>query len=130
MQSKIFLIIILSLLLGCSSDKEIDTNKYVSVYEKSVNFNFVDEKDKNNSQLTAVTNIKNIYNPEDYQSSNAIINFPLKKLWEINTNQEINDENPLLPKPVFILSNVYILNNKGTLFKINGSSGKDRKSVV
>ena len=124
MQSKIFPIIILSLLLGCSSDKEIDTTKYVSVYENSVSFNFVDEKDKNNSQLAAVTNIKNIYNPEDYQSSNAIINFPLKKLWEINTNQEINDENPLLPKPIFILSNVYILNNKGTLFKINGSSGK------
>jgi outer membrane protein assembly factor BamB len=84
----------------------------------------VDEKDKNNSQLAAVTNIKNIYNPEDYQASNAIINFPLKKLWELNTNQEINDENPLLPKPIFILSNVYILNNKGTLFKINVNSGK------
>ena len=61
MQSKIFSIIILSLLLGCSSDKEIDTTKYIPVYENSVNFNFVDEKDKNNSQLAAVTNIKNIY---------------------------------------------------------------------
>ena len=124
MQSKIFPIIILSLILGCSSDKEIDVSKYVAVYEDSQSFNFVNEKDKNNSQLADVINIKNVYNPEDYQSSNAMIDFPLKKIWEINTNQVVNDENPLLPKPIFILSNVYILNNKGTLFKIDGSSGK------
>ena len=46
MQSKIFSIIILSLILGCSSDKEIDVSKYVSVYEDSVSFNFVNEKEK------------------------------------------------------------------------------------
>ena len=60
MQSKIFPIIILSLILGCSSDKEIDVSKYVAVYEDSQSFNFVNEKDKNNSQLADVINIKNI----------------------------------------------------------------------
>jgi outer membrane protein assembly factor BamB len=39
-------------------------------------------------------------------------------------NQKIDDENPSLPKPIFIESNVYILNNEGSLFKINGETGK------
>jgi outer membrane protein assembly factor BamB len=124
MQSKFICILVLSFFWSCSTDKEIDVSKYVSVYENPITFNFVEKKNKKNSQLADVINIKNIYNPEDNQTSNAMINFPLEKIWEIDTNQDINDENPLLPKPIFILSNIYILNNKGSLFKINSSSGK------
>ena len=117
-------IILLSLLLGCSSNEEMDLSQYVSINERVLNLNFVNEKNKNNSLLEDPIIIKNISNPENYQSVNALVDFPLEKIWEIDTNQSVDDKNPLLPKPIFISSNIYLLNNNGYLFKISGKTGK------
>ena len=124
MLAKFFYIILLSLLLGCSSNEEIDLSQYVSINDRVLNLNFVNEKNKNNSLLEDPITIKNIYNPENYQSVNALVDFPLEKIWEIDTNQSIDDKNPLLPKPIFISSNIYLLTNNGYLFKISGKTGK------
>ena len=124
MLAKFFYIILLSLLLGCSSNEEIDLSQYVSINDRVLNLNFVNEKNKNDSLLEEPTTIKNIYNPENYQSVNALVDFPLEKIWEIDTNQSVDDKNPLLPKPIFISSNIYLLNNNGYLFKISGKTGK------
>ena len=121
---KFFYIILLSLLLGCSSNEEIDLSQYVSINDRVINLNFVNEKNKNDSLLDHPIAIKNIYNPENYQSVNALVDFPLEKIWEIDTNQSVDDKNPLLPKPIFISSNVYLLTNNGYLFKISGETGK------
>ena len=114
----------MSLLLGCSSNEEIDLSQYVSINDRVLNLNFVNEKNKNDSLLEDPIKIKNIYNPENYQSVNALVDFPLEKIWEIDTNQSVDDKNPLLPKPIFISSNIYLLNNNGYLFKISGKTGK------
>ena len=124
MLAKFFYIILLSLLLGCSSNEEIDLSEYVSINDRELNLNFVNEKNKNDSLLEDPITIKNIYNPENYQSVNALVDFPLEKIWEIDTNQSVDDKNPLLPKPIFISSNIYLLNNNGYLFKISGKTGK------
>ena len=124
MLAKFFYIFLLSLLLGCSSNEEIDLSQYVSINDKVRNLNFVNEKNKNNSLLEDPITIKNIYNPENYQSVNALVDFPLEKIWDIDTNQSVDDKNPLLPKPIFISSNIYLLNNNGYLFKISGKTGK------
>ena len=124
MLAKFFYIILLSLLLGCSSNEEIDLSQYVSINDRVLNLNFVNEKNKNDSLLEEPTTIKNIYNPENYQSVNALVDFPLEKIWEIDTNQSVDDKNPLLPKPIFISSNIYLLTNNGYLFKISGETGK------
>ena len=124
MLAKFFYIILLSLLLGCSSNEEIVLGQYVSINDRVLNLNFVNEKNKNDSLLEEPTTIKNIYNPENYQSVNALVDFPLEKIWEIDTNQSVDDKNPLLPKPIFISSNIYLLTNNGYLFKISGETGK------
>ncbi len=124
MLAKFFYIILLSLLLGCSSNEEIDLSQYVSINDRVLNLNFVNEKNKNDSLLEDPITIKNIYNPENYQSVNALVDFPLEKIWEIDTNQSVDDKNPLLPKPIFISSNIYLLTNNGYLFKISGKTGK------
>ena len=46
MLAKFFYIILLSLLLGCSSNEEIDLSQYVSINDKVRNLNFVNEKIK------------------------------------------------------------------------------------
>ena len=124
MLAKSFFITLLFLLLGCSSNEEIDLSQYVPINEKVLNLNFVKEKNKNNSLLEDPIIIKYIHNPENFQSSNALVDFPLEKIWEIDTNQIIDYKNPLLPKPIFISSNIYLLNNNGYLFKISGNTGK------
>ena len=124
MLAKFFYIILLSLLLGCSSSEEIDLSEYVSINDRELNLNFVNEKNKNDSLLEDPITIKNIYNPENYQSVNALVDFPLEKIWEIDTNQSVDDKNPLLPKPIFISSNIFLLTNNGYLLKISGETGK------
>tara|TARA_X000000950_G_scaffold244207_1_gene300184 strand:- start:65 stop:1375 length:1311 start_codon:yes stop_codon:yes gene_type:complete len=124
MLAKFFYIILLFLLLGCSSKEEPDLSQYVSINDRVLNLNIVNEKNKNDSLLQDPITIKNIYNPENYQSVNALADFPLEKIWEIDTNQSLDDKNPLLPKPIFISSYIYLLNNNGYLFKISGKTGK------
>ena len=41
-------IILLSLLLGCSSNEDMDLSQYVPINERALNFNFVNEINKNN----------------------------------------------------------------------------------
>ena len=124
MLTNFFYIILFFLLLGCSSSEDKDLSQYVPINERALNFNFVNEINKNNSLLEDPITIKDIHNPENYQSSNALVDFPLEKIWEIDTNQSVDDKNPLLPKPIFISSNIYLLNNNGYLFKISGKTGK------
>ena len=61
--------------------------------------------------------------------NNSKINFPIKQLhfnkqWEIDTDQSVDDKNPYLPDPLIVASKIYLLNNKGYLFKINSIDGK------
>ena len=124
MLAKLFYIIFLFFLFGCSSNEEIDLSQYVSINDRVLNLNFLNDKNKNDSLLEDPITIKNIYNPESYQSVNALVDLPLEKIWEIDTNQNVDDKNPLLPKPIFISSYIYLLNNNGHLFKISGKTGK------
>ena len=55
---------------------------------------------------------------------NSRIKFPLTKEWQLDTDQNVDDENPYLSEPLFFESNIYLLNNKGYLFKINAEKGK------
>ena len=124
MQTKLFFLIIFLSIMSCSSKEELSLNNYIPINKNTLNLNFLVDEDKNNSYLSEVLEIKNIFNPEAYKTLNSMIKLPPQKIWEIDTNQKIDDKNPSLPKPIFIESNVYILNNEGSLFKINGETGK------
>ena len=124
MQAKLFFLIIFLSIMSCSSKEELNLNNYIPINKNTLNLNFLIDEDKNNSYLSEVLEIKNIFNAESYKILNSMIKLPPQKIWEIDTNQKIDDKNPSLPKPIFIESNVYILNNEGSLFKINGETGK------
>ncbi len=123
MQNKFFIFSLFFILIGCSSDKEIDLADYVNVFEGNNNLSIVDKSKKSDAKIDKVKDLKNIFNAKSYNKVNSFINLPLEKIWQINTDQFISDENPFLPEPIFIDSNLYLINNNGVLFKINSDNG-------
>lgn len=111
-------------LLGCSTDDDIKFSNAVDVFQPKYKISFVNEKDKNNPQLAVPIDLKEILNSKTHNLINSQISFPLKKNWEIDTDQNLDDKNPYLPEPLFFESKIYLLNNKGYLFKINSENGK------
>ncbi len=111
-------------LLACSKDNNIDLSNAENVFQPKLNVSFVNEKDKNNPQLADIIDIKEILNSKSHNLINSRIKFPLTKEWQLDTDQNVDDENPYLPEPLFFESNIYLLNNKGYLFKINAEKGK------
>ena len=124
MQYRFILTSFFLLLASCSSDNEIDLSNSVNVFENKNNFPFINKMERIDSKLDKAYNIKNIFNAKSYNIKNAGVDFPLNKIWELNTEQYLNDKNPFLPEPIFISSNLYLINNHGTLFKIDTTNGK------
>jgi uncharacterized protein YcfL len=60
MLAKFFYIILLSLLLGCSSNEEIDLSQYVSINDRVLNLNFVNENVNNIHGSTLVNNLSKL----------------------------------------------------------------------
>ena len=51
MLTNFFYIILFFLLLGCSSSEDKDLSQYVPINERALNFNFVNEINKNNDLI-------------------------------------------------------------------------------
>ena len=75
-------------------------------------------------KLDIVSDIYNISNAKSYNLTNASIKLPLKKKWQVDTNQAIDDKNPYLPDLIYMSKNIFLLNNHGVLFKIETKDGK------
>ena len=121
---KYILFLIFLTLLSCSKDESADLSNSVSVFKPKKAFSFVNKEKRTNSQLADLSNLKEILNHKSYKLNNSRINYPFQKKWQINTEQSIDDKNPYLPEPLFFASKIYLLNNKGYLFKINSGDGK------
>ena len=120
----VFLLFNILLLNGCSSDEKLDLKGSVNIFEKQNTFAYVEESKKQNAELDIPTNNLNILNSKSYNLTNSVINFPLEKLWEIDTNQSLNNSTPLLSDPISIFSKIYLINSNGSLLKIDSQSGK------
>ena len=120
----VFLLFNILLLNGCSSDEKIYLKGSVNVFEKQNKLPYVKESKKQNAELDISTNNLNILNSKSYNLTNSVINFPLEKLWEIDTNQSLDNSTPLLSDPISIFSKIYLINNNGSLLKIDSQSGK------
>ena len=124
MYNKFFSIICVLILTSCASDNEIDLSKSIDVFESKTVLPFVSEAKRLNAKLNTVKRVENIFNSKSYNLTNGYIELSLKKVWEFETDQNISDENPYLPDPIFIFSHAYLLNNSGVLNKINTENGK------
>ena len=124
MQNKYILILIFIILLGCSKDENMDLSNSVNIFQPENKISFLNKEETDNSQLGNLSDIKEILNSKSYNIKNSKINYPFKKQWQINTEQSIDDRNPYLPDPLFFDSNIYLLNTKGYLFKINSNDVK------
>ncbi len=108
---------------GCSSDESQTFKNAVNVFE-SKNVINIDKKEVLKSvKLGKIVNNLNIVNSNSYNLTNSYTKFPLNKIWTVNTNQSLNDETPFLSEPVYILSNIYLINSNGKLIKINSKNG-------
>lgn len=122
--ANIFILFYLFLLNGCSSIEEIDMSKSSYIFKKQNIVSFIKDSKKYDAELNSPLNNLNNLNAKSNNLSNSKVNFPLKKIWDINTYQKINDTNPLFPDPIFILSSIYLINSNGQLLKVNANNGK------
>ena len=124
MQNKLFIIILFVAFVGCSSEKVTESNNSINIFDMKNNLPVIINNQKQSARLSVVENINNIPDAKSYNLKNAFIKFPLKKNWELNTNQIIDDKNPYLPDPIYFSPNLFLLNNHGILFKIETKNGK------
>ena len=124
MQNNFFILCFLFLLIGCSSKEELDLKNYKNVFKTNNEFSQTKISEKPYSKLDNVKNLINIFNAKSHNIENPSFDYPLEKKWEIDTDQNINDENPFLAEPIIISSHLFLINNKGFVFKININSGK------
>ena len=124
MQNNYLILCFLFLLIGCSSNEELDLKNYKNVFKNNNKFSQTKISERSNSKLDTVKNLINIFNAKSYNIENPSFDYPLEKKWEIDTDQNMNDENPFLAEPIIISSHLFLINNKGFVFKINIDSGK------
>ena len=124
MPNKFLLFLTFIFLLSCSKDESVDLSNYTNIFQPKNVISFVNKIDRENSKLENLSNLLEILNPKSYNSINSKINYPFKKKWQIDTDQNINDKNPYLPDPLYFGSYIYLINTNGYLFKINSNDGK------
>ena len=111
-------------LFGCSSDEPNIIKNSVNVFEKNILLPYVNEANKKNSELNMpVTNL-NVLNSKSYNLTNSQINFPLEKIWEVDTDQSLDNKTPFLSEPIYVASKIYLVNTNGNLLKIDSQDGK------
>ena len=124
MPNKFIIFLTFIFLLSCSKDENINQSNYINIFQSKNEISFVNEEYRENSKLENLSNLQEILNSKSYNLINSKINFPLKKKWQIDTDQYIDDKNPYLPDPLYYASYIYLLNNNGYLFKIDSNDGK------
>ena len=124
MQNKFFLYTIFLAFLGCSSEKVTEKVNAVNIFQnKNALLEIINDKTMD-AKLDIVNDIKNISNAKSYNLINSSLKLPLKKKWQVDTNQSVNDKNPYLPDLIYLSQNIFLLNNHGVLFKIETKNGK------
>ena len=124
MPNKFTIFLIFIFLLGCSKDETVDLSNSKNIFQPQNKISFVNIEERENSKLENINDLKEILNSKSYNFNNSKINYPFKKHWQIDTDQNIDDKNPSFPDPLYFESYIYLLNTNGYLFKINSSDGK------
>ena len=124
MPNKFIIFLTFIFLLSCSKDETVNQSNYINIFQPKNEISFVNKEYRENSKLDNLSNLQEILNSKSYNLINSEINFPLKKKWQIDTDQYIDDKNPYLPDPLYYASYIYLLNINGYLFKINSTDGK------
>ena len=124
MPNKFIIFLTFIFLLSCSKDETVNQSNYINIFQPKNEISFVNKEYRENSKLENLSNLQEILNSKSYNLINSEINFPLKKKWQIDTDQYIDDKNPYLPDPLYYASYIYLLNINGYLFKINSTDGK------
>ena len=124
MQNKFILFMTFIILLSCSKDERVNFPDSKNIFQPKNSILFVNNKDRKNSQLSNLIELKEILNSKSYNLNNSKVNYPFKKKWQVNTEQTIDDGNPYLPDPLFFAKKIYLLTTNGYLFKINSDNGE------
>ena len=124
MPNKFIIFLTFIFLLSCSKDETVNQSNYINIFQPKNEISFVNKEYRENSKLENLSNLQEILNSKSYNLINSKINFPLKKKWQIDTDQYIDDKNPYLPDPLYYASYIYLLNINGYLFKISSNDGK------
>ena len=124
MSKKFKYLFVLLILFGCSKGENVNLSNSVNIFQPKNTFYFVNKKERFNARVAGLTNVREILNSKSHNLKNASIKYPFKRTWQLDTDQNIDDKNPYLSEPLFFAPNIYLLNNKGYLYKINSENGK------
>ena len=124
MSKKFKYLFVLLILFGCSKGENVNLSNSVNIFQPKNTFYFVNKKERFNARVADLTNVSEILNSKSHNLKNAFIKYPFKKTWQLDTDQNIDDKNPYLSEPLFFAPYIYLLNNKGYLYKINSENGK------
>ena len=124
MSKKFKYLFVFLILFGCSKDENVKLSNSVNIFQPKNTFYFVNKKERFNARVADLTNVSEILNSKSHNLKNAFIKYPFKKTWQLDTDQNIDDKNPYLSEPLFFAPYIYLLNNKGYLYKINSENGK------
>ena len=123
MKNNILFLFIFFIFMGCSSNEKLKNANYIDRFEDKNIIPLADEFERIDAKLAEVEDLDNFYNAESYNTKNPSLDYPLEKIWEIDTDQNINTENPFLSKPIVISSHLYLINNHGVVFKVSIDNG-------
>lgn len=124
MKNNFLILCLLLILMGCSSNDELDQSNYKDVFKDNNFFPLIKVSERSNSRIDQVKNLNNVFNAKSYNVKNPSVDYPLEKIWEIQTDQDVNDENPFISEPIVISKHIYLINNHGVVFKINIDNGR------
>ena len=124
MQNNILIFCILCIFMGCSSNEKLDTTKYQNIFIDKNNFPLVNKNERTDAKIGVIENFDNFFNAKSYNKTNPSLDYPLEKIWQIDTDQNLNSKNPFLSEPIVISSHLYLINNEGVVFKVNIDNGK------
>ena len=124
MSNNLKYLFVILILFGCSKDESVNLSNSVNIFQPKKTLSFVNKNERFNARVGDLTTVSKILNSKSHNLKNSLIKYPFKRTWQLDTDQYIDDQNPYLSEPLFFAPHIYLLNNKGYLFKINSENGK------
>ena len=86
MQNNFLILCFLFLLIGCSSNEELDLKNYKNVFKNNNEFSQTKISKKSFSNLDNVKNLINIFNAKSYNTENPSFDFIVPKTPSVSLN--------------------------------------------
>ena len=93
MQNNLLILCLFLILMGCSSNDELDQSDYKNVFEDNNIFPLTKESGRSNSKIDQAKNLKNIFNAQSYNIKNPFFDYMRENTISLINLESLNDFN-------------------------------------